>query len=349
MNVTSIAVHELGAAELRLWRDLLAVDDGFWSPFLTPRFAQVMGTHRSGTRIAVLGDGGRSVGVLPYFRSSERVALPIGEPMNDAQALLAPRDLEYDPRRLVRELGVRDWRFNHLLADQPRLSGFAHSWHPSPTIDLTDGLDAYRAAVAKRSSSVLKRTASRRRQIDREVGPVTIETRSADAALLDTLIRWKSWQYRRTNVHDLFSASWPRAVLHELHEAPDPECQGVLSVLRAGEQVVALDFDLRRADVLHSWFGAYHPDFSKYSPGLILLLESAYTASEHGIRLIDLGRGYQDYKRRISNRAYHVGEGQVPAIGRSYRAALLARHPGWMVRRLQTMRRNRAVAPPQPS
>jgi CelD/BcsL family acetyltransferase involved in cellulose biosynthesis len=349
MNVTSIAVHELGEHELRLWRGLLAADDRFRSPFLTPRFAQVMGAHQPGSRVAVLDDAGRSVGLLPYSRSSERVALPLGEPMNDAQALLAPRDLDYDPRRLVRELGVRDWRFNHLLPDQPRLAGFAQSWHPSPTIDLTDGLDAYRADVGKRSSSVLKRTASRRRQIDREIGPVTVESRSTDAALLDTLIRWKSWQYQRTNVRDLFTASWPRAVLHELHETADQECEGVLSVLRAGDHVVALDFNLRRTDVLHSWFGAYNPEFSKYSPGLVLLLENANTAPEHGIRVIDLGRGYQDYKRRISNATYHVGEGQVPALGRSYRAALLARHPGWIVRRAQSLRRTKTTNGSPPS
>jgi CelD/BcsL family acetyltransferase involved in cellulose biosynthesis len=349
MNVTSIAVHELGDAELGLWRGLLEADDGSASPFLTPRFAQAIGAHQPGTRIAVLEDGGRSVGILAHCRSSERVALPIGDPMNDAQALLAPRDLDYDPRRLVRELGVRDWRFNHLLPGQPQLSGFVRSWHPSPTIDLTDGLDAYRAAVGERSSSVLKRTASRRRQIDREVGPVRFEWRSADPGLLDTLIRWKSCQYRRTNVHDLFAAPWTRSLLHELHENGDPECTGVLSVLRAGDHVVALDFNLRRTDVLHSWFGTYDPDLSKYSPGLVLLLENATTAPTRGIRVIDLGRGYQDYKRRISNSTYHVGEGQVPAVGRSYRAALLARHPGWLVRRVQALRRAREATGSSPS
>jgi CelD/BcsL family acetyltransferase involved in cellulose biosynthesis len=308
-----------------------------------------MAAHRPEHRVAVLEVGGRTVGLLPYFPSSERVALPVGEPMNDAQALLAARDVEYDPRQLVRQLGVRDWRFNHLLPDQPGLSGYARSWHPSPTIDLTGGLEAYRADVREHSSSVLKRTASRRRQLDREVGPVVFERRSADPALLDTLIRWKSNQYQRTNVHDLFTTTWPRAVLHELHETDDADCEGVLSVLRAGDHVVALDFNLRRRDVLHSWFLAYNPDYSKYSPGLVLLLEHVNTSQEHGLRLIDLGRGQQDYKQRLSNGSYHVGEGQVPALGRAYRAALLARHPGWLVRRLQSMRPAKPDAHPAPS
>jgi CelD/BcsL family acetyltransferase involved in cellulose biosynthesis len=159
--------------------------------------------------------------------------------MNDAQALLAPRDLEYDPSGLVRQLGVRDWRFNHLFPDQSRLAGFVRSWHPSPTTDLTKGMEAYRADVRKHSS-VLQRTASQRRQLDRDVGPVTFESQSADAALLDVLIRWKSNQYQRTNAIDLFTTSWPRAVLHELHETADEQCEGVLSVLRAGDHVVAL-------------------------------------------------------------------------------------------------------------
>jgi CelD/BcsL family acetyltransferase involved in cellulose biosynthesis len=222
-------------------------------------------------------------------------------------------------------------------------------FHPSPTIDLADGLESYRSDVRKRSTSVLQRTASRRRQLDREVGPVVFERRSGDAALLDMLIHWKSNQYQRTKAVDLFRTSWPRAVLHELHETTDDECEGVLSVLRAGDHVVALDFNLRRADVLHSWFLAYNPEYSKYSPGLVLLLEHVNTASEHGIGLIDLGRGNQDYKRRLSNGVYRVGEGQVPSVGRAYRAALLARHPGWIGRRLQSLRRAQADSAPPSS
>jgi CelD/BcsL family acetyltransferase involved in cellulose biosynthesis len=338
VKVARVAPRELGEAEFGAWRELIGSDTRFWSPFLTPRFSQIIGEHRPDSRVAVLEDGPRVVGFLPYERDPERVGLPLGGGMNDAQAMIAPRDLEWDLAGLVRRLGLRVWRFDHLLPDQALFSQFHETRHSSPTVDLSDGLDAYRAAV-REQSSVLQQTARKRRQIDRDIGPVTFEWQSTDPGLLDTLIRWKALQYERTNVHNLFAAPWSVAALHEFFESDDPECSGLLSVLRAGDRVLAVHFGVTRGPVLHYWFPAYDAEHSTFSPGLVLLLDMITAAPDHGISLVDLGRGDQGYKRRVANDEYLVAEGRVPARGRVYRAALLTRHPAWLGRRVQSWRR----------
>jgi CelD/BcsL family acetyltransferase involved in cellulose biosynthesis len=336
VKIESIELAELGENELAVWRGLIDADAGFGSPFLTPTYCRIVATHRPRNRVALLHDGPDLVGFLPYGRDHEQVGLPIGAPMNDAQALIASRQLELDLPELVRDLGARVWRFDHLLPGQEAFADFVESWHSSPTIDLARGVDAYHESVREHSHGLLKKTGKKRRQLGREVGPVTFEWHSSDAALLDTLIEWKSRQYQRTHVHDLFASSWPRAALHEFHESNAAECAGVLSVVRAGDRLVALNFAIRRGPVLHSWFGAYDPALAKYSPGLVLLLDRAAAGPAHGVALIDLGRGDQDFKRRVANGEYLVGDGRVPARGRTYRAVLLAKHPGWLARRVRS-------------
>jgi CelD/BcsL family acetyltransferase involved in cellulose biosynthesis len=321
---------------------LIGADPTLWSPFVTPTFSRIVGEHRPRSRIALLADGPEVVGFLPYEANAEQVGLPLGGGLSDVQTLIADPELLCDLPGVVRRLGVREWRFDHLLPGRPATRAYEASLHPSPTVDLARGVDAYHDELKARSANLLAQRARRARQIERSLGPLRFEWDDHDPALLDLLMQWKSLQYQRTSARDLFAEPWARAALHAFHELDDdPECTGHLATLRAGDHVVAMHFGIARGPVLHYWFPVYDTEFSKYSPGNVLLHEMITAAPARGITLVDLGRGDQEYKRRVANGGYVVAEGRVPARGRAYRAVLLARHPGWLVRRAQALRARR--------
>jgi CelD/BcsL family acetyltransferase involved in cellulose biosynthesis len=85
----------------------------------------------------------------------------------------------------------------------------------------------------------------------------------------------------------------------------------MLSLLYAGERLVAGHFGMRGRSVWHYWFPAYDPEVAKYSPGLILLLKMAEHAPSLGVRTIDLGKGMSLYKQRLMNASVLLASGSV--------------------------------------
>jgi CelD/BcsL family acetyltransferase involved in cellulose biosynthesis len=87
-----------------------------------------------------------------------------------------------------------------------------------------------------------------------------------------------------------------------------------------GDRLAAVNLCMRSNHVLHSWFPAYDVEFSKYSVGLILLVETARAAESLGIKRIDLGKGDEPYKRDFMSGATMVAEGSVERSPLTYRA-----------------------------
>jgi CelD/BcsL family acetyltransferase involved in cellulose biosynthesis len=85
----------------------------------------------------------------------------------------------------------------------------------------------------------------------------------------------------------------------------------MLSLLYAGETLVAGHFGMRSSTVWHYWFPAYDRQFARFSPGLALLLKMAQHAEELGLRCIDLGTGMSLYKKRLMNASVSVAEGSI--------------------------------------
>ncbi len=311
MEVASVAVHELGDAELRFVARSARRRRRALEP--VPHPALRPGHGRPPTREPRRGAPGRRPlrRPPPHSQNSERVALPVGEPMNDAQALLAPSDLEFDPRRLVRELGVRDWRFNHLLPTA-RYSAVRALVAPVAD-DRHDGWARCRSRLrGTRSSSVLTDREPAASGIRSRGRPGTPWSAFPDATLLDTLdsveVVALPAPQRARPLHGLLAS-------HRPARAPQDRFRSGMrgrALVSGPASASGCSTSTCAGRVLHSWFSAYNPDYSKFSPGLVLLLEHTNTATTHGIRLIDLGRGNQDYKRHIYNGTSDVGEGQVP-------------------------------------
>ena len=151
----------------------------------------------------------------------------------------------------------------------------------------------------------------KRRKLAREVGPLRLEWHSAHTPLLETVFRWKSEQCRRTGSVDVFRRPWTRDLLHRIFETRTEQFEGVLSALYTGDQIAALHFGMRARHVLHWWFPVYNRSLQRYSPGGILLLGLAESASQRGVEIIDLGRGDDLYKTSFMTAANTVAEGSV--------------------------------------
>jgi len=86
---------------------------------------------------------------------------------------------------------------------------------------------------------------------------------------------------------------------------------GMLSLLYAGDRIIAGHFGMRSRTDWHWWFPSYDPTVAKYSPGLILLLEMARHAASVPLRTIDLGKGQARYKDQFKNAAVPLAMGSV--------------------------------------
>lgn len=311
INATVMHPSELGSEEQRLW-ETYARDTNLGSPFLSWSFTELIGRVRPDARVAVIDDGSGVCGFFPFQVGPDRSGAPIGATICDAQAFIGRAEWSFDAGQLVDAAGLARWRFDHLTTRQTAFAPYYHARHQSPVIHLQAGYEAFVQELRTHSKDFLAQVGRRRRKLEREVGPVVCEWQSAqidqDMAVLQ---QWKSDQYERGGSWDRFAEGWITETVASLARSRDPSCTGVLTVLRAGDRLVAAHFGLLGRDRLSWWFPAYDPEFGRYSPGLILLLALAAEAAGKEVPLIDLGRGEHDYKLRVTPHFYEVAEGEV--------------------------------------
>lgn len=313
MRADVVHPAELGDAERLLWRTF-ASDSSLNSPFLSWPFVEAIGKVRDDARVAAFRDGSMVCGFLAFQLTSDHAGLPIGATVCDAQAVVGPTDWAFEPRGLIDAAGLSRWSFDHLTLQQAAFLPYHHRRHRSPVVDLAKGYDAFVEDVRTNSKDLIAQVGRRRRKLEREVGPVVCEWQSSDPeGDLLRLSQWKSDQYAREGTWDRFAVPWIAEALALLAGSRDPTCTGLLTSVRAGEHLVAAHFGLLGTDRLSWWFPTYNPEFSRYSPGLILLLDIVAEAAKRGVGMVDLGRGEHDYKLRATSRFYEVAEGEVVA------------------------------------
>jgi CelD/BcsL family acetyltransferase involved in cellulose biosynthesis len=318
LKTTVIRPDELGASEVTAWRTFQRGSSSLAAPFLSPEFTIAVGRHRPRSRVAVLSDGNEIVGFFPFEQGRLGCGTPVGAGMANGQGLVHAPGLDWDAAELLRSCGLAVWQFDHLVDGQQPFERYQGLRAASPIMDLSDGFNAYLdGLVHSRSRRNLLR--QERRLIRRE-GETQVIFGSQDRHLLHTLMRWKSAQFLRTGLYDLFARPWIVGLLEELLEPANGGAGGTMSALQVGDEVVAINYVLRDHGVASGWFMAYDPRYAMYSPGLILLLRTAEKAAAAGISRIDMGKGDTEYKQFLKSRDMFVGEGMV--VRRSPTAAL---------------------------
>jgi CelD/BcsL family acetyltransferase involved in cellulose biosynthesis len=261
--------------------------------------------------VAVLEEDGATAGFFPFQRGLWGSGKPIGGRLTDFQGVVTRPGLRWDAADLIRGCGLATWDFDHLVASQQPFQPHQYRLADSPYLDLSEGFDAYEAERERAGSMLVKQTCRKRRKLEREVGPLRLETHTTEASVLEALLRWKSDQYVRTRVTNVFAYAWTVQLLKHVLEESGEAFAAMLSALYAGPQLVAVHLGMRSHHVMHWWFPTYDPKFGQYSPGQILLIMFARIAQSLGIGRVDLGRGEMNYKQRFVSGATTVAEGGV--------------------------------------
>lgn len=303
VDVETVAVSELGAAERALWAQFRAADPALAGPYFDLRFVEAASQVAPGARVAVVREGGAVRGFLPYQQRGSLLQ-PLAAPLSDFHGVIGAPDISIGALLPVME-GLRRARVSGLIGGAP---GEGLTIHRAMAADLSQGFETY---LAGRDARFLKDKRRRRRALERDHGPLTFRFERASREEVDLVIARKRAQLARTHQYDIFACGWTVDLLHRLAEIDAPDFGLRLAALRAGGTLVAAELGLTSGARHHLWFPIYDPAFAKYSPGGLMTLDTLEAAAARGITRVDFGVDADAYKRDFADPAEAVYEGMI--------------------------------------
>ena len=309
INCDVISLRDLTSEIWTSWDSLRNSNPNLCSPFFSSGFAKAYASIRGNAWIAVIREENNIVALLPFERTG-RTLFPIGRMINDAHGLICGPQFRVDWDWLLTQLKASCFRF-HALIDTPSTNAGTFDFARVKTFlcDLKLPQEGYIAWLKNNKKTIAKQQQKTNKLI-RQVGPLRLEMQTVDDRLLQQILDLKSEQYQRTKLFDKFSISWIREFLHLLLHQTHPT-YGQLSVLYAGDKLIAGHMGMRERKLLHYWFPVYDTQFDYASPGTALFLEIVKQASVEGIDKIDFGYGELPYKWKLNNVISEMGQGAV--------------------------------------
>ncbi len=296
----------------RAWQAALLTQratGGHGSPFLGPTLTATLAQERDDIQLAVGYEAGIARSFLPCHVKRGH-GEPIGGRFCDVHGPVGVADAA-GFRELLVGAGLKSWSFQRC----PEASVFEPKQIWSETkarfVRTDQGVEGLRSGGLLESTSQLKQALRKERKLAREVGPLRFEFNHQGPEVLSELIRWKSAQRLRTNSPDVLRHPWAVAALEKLRMLDEPDGAGALSVLWAGDHVVAAHYGFADDELMHWWIPSYAPEFSAHSPGLSLLLHLIRECHSRGIAAIDLGHGEERYKTGFATGTSTLYRGSV--------------------------------------
>ncbi|MFO0901898.1 MAG: GNAT family N-acetyltransferase [Pirellulales bacterium] len=340
--------RELDATSIQTWEALRQRNAQLRSPFFACEYTRIMAAERSDVEVGVLLRDGREVGYFPYQRSGSS-AVPVGESLTDFQGFIVDADEPISPPEYLRGCRLSTCKFRYLAAGWRELETYRYRRLRSPVIGLARGMASFEESTAARGSDLIPKCTRGLRTLAKKVGPTRMELDCRDALVLERLLEWKALQHQRNGTHDGFGEPESRRILQRLVATHDPTLAGVVSGFYAGEHLVAAALNLRSHETLHVWITAYNPEFSKFSPGLLCMMELVREAAADGVTRIDLGHGDEPYKYRFCTETDEVFEACIArgtvsgwahhCVYRARQSLLEGRFRPWIQRLKQAGRR----------
>jgi CelD/BcsL family acetyltransferase involved in cellulose biosynthesis len=321
-----VPLRELESCLISQWDSVRANAASYRSPFFGYAFLKTVAELEPHIEVAITRVGNQLVSALPFQRVSKQCARPVGLGINDAHGFLKQPSTTVNPLAVLRQCKLRSFEFHAAPPDLLETEKFAIGHTRSFLADLTvdpKGFEHY----LRHSSDTIDRQGQKTRKLIRTLGPLRLDFDCRDARLIDLLVKLKCDQYQRTHTYNILAVQWIRKLLGQLHANVDSPIRGILSVLYAGDQAVALHYGMTEGDLLHYWFPVYDPKYSYGSPGTILFLEIAKQATELGYRAIDMGYGEQAYKHKLTNVITDMSYGIIDSS--SLRRAIYRTHNKW--------------------
>lgn len=315
--VEALPIDAVPPELLAEWAELAIQGECPPGPFLHPAYARSVGEVRPDVEVAILREGGNAVGFLPYQRSPFGVGVVVGGRLCDQSGAVQRPGVSWNSAELPRTVGLRLLRLSNVRTNVFDLGPHLGSPRPAPFIDLTGGFESYRRASVDSGSSFVKQIKCKAGRLERDHGALRFEWHTTEESALATLLSWKAHQRKATRTPNVLDLPWARALIERLHGLAEPGFAGVLSALYVGDTLAAAHFGLRTDRVLHYWIPAYNEAFSRYSPGLICLMQMARAAAERGVERLDLGPGDERYKGRVATGTHWVATSSlsIGAVG----------------------------------
>jgi CelD/BcsL family acetyltransferase involved in cellulose biosynthesis len=313
MKYHVVRAANLSPEDRALWARLQAQDPHLDTAYFRPELLALVAQCRPGCEVAVMEDGGRTVGFLPFHRGRGGIALPFADSLTDFQGALIEPGAAWNLDDLLRGCGLKALHWDHVVpgAAQAPFDPYRCATADSPFMDVSQGYEHYKQHRARPKANEYVQAERKMRKAEREVGPIRLEPFSTDPAHLRTLIEWKVAQYLRTRTRNVFNQRWVLDLLERVWQTEGEHLRGALSALYIDEELAALHFGMLSGGVLHSWFPAYRAELAQWSPGLMLLIELARIAPPLGVRRIDLGKGPETYKTNLMTAATPLAEAHV--------------------------------------
>lgn len=309
MQFQTLPAQRLTPEHFEAWQAILQSVDRFDSPYFRPEFTRLVAEVRPNVEVTVLTEAGEHVGFFPFERQSAHTAKPVANVLSDFHGVIARPDGKWSAKELLELSGLKVWNFHNLLVQGTEFqAGYARVLD-ALSMDLSLGFEAYRLARRKAGSKHTSQIFQRKRKLERELGPVTVDTDCRDERVFEQLWQWKSRQYREHGLMDLFAISWIGKLLRSIWQMADGALRGRLFALYANGELLAAEFALQSGPVLHSWFPAYNRRYARYGAGHILRLEMARGAADYGVRRIDLGKDAEPFKHSLASRSVSIAEG----------------------------------------
>jgi CelD/BcsL family acetyltransferase involved in cellulose biosynthesis len=298
MKVELKSADALSASEREAWQAFATQNPQNASPYFGLRFLDAIASVRSDTRVLCVSHKGAPHAFLPMQLSAGGFARELGGPLGDHAALICDPQTHFDLADALHDVGIGLFSFEGARADQSVFHQQICQRQGSWVMDLSAGYEAYQEAGRSISAKKIAKLRARRRKAE-ALSPV-FRIHDQRGIVFEQAIRWKREQYVHAGYFDAFSVDWTRDLLTNLVQSNGEREGGIVSSLELDGELAAVHVGMRSQSVLHYWFPAYNPKFSKLAPGLTLLLELARTLSEDGITAIDLGPGEYQYKAELA-------------------------------------------------
>jgi CelD/BcsL family acetyltransferase involved in cellulose biosynthesis len=248
---------------------------------------------------------------LPFAKDDKnKLALPV--PLCDYQAIVGPAGQRWDLDAILAELGLVAWDFEYLVGLESLDFGSAFlKSRAAPRIDLRKGAEGYFEEM-KAGDVSLKNLKLKRDKIQKKHGPLRFVIEADSKLILDRILDWKAQRFNDGRPLD------PRVrnTLDSLVGTGPHGLKGLASGLYAGDERVAAHFGLVYGGVLHYWFPGFNPEFSRFTPGFLLVYDLITNLERMGASILDFGPGGEGYKQYFCNDELPIASGGIEIFSR---------------------------------
>lgn len=308
MRLYDTCIDKIGDSDRELWRSLASPNGHLVSPYLLPEFADLIHAQRGDVRVVIAEQDNTPVGFFAYHAPVSGIARPVGAPLSDYQGFACVPGFKVNSQKLLEAMQAQALIYDNWHGHAP---GKVRKRHGSSMIDLTQGVQAWKARRKSQAKNQFKKIAQRIRKAEREFGEVRIVFGDPNGERFEFLRKHKSAQFRETGLVDLTKSGWTARAFEEAASCQSGPLNGLVASLYLGDTLVAVEMGLVSESTYHSWIPTYDPAFSTVSPGLLLLNGIIEHAEELGLEFIDLGAGDQCYKKYFTDFEAPMASGRV--------------------------------------